>query len=156
MLCKTTVCTLQTQHASPVCPLNPTATLNHTIIHCLRRATKMECETSERIVIQKFFCIVIVLSILLNFSLGITLIYHYARRGPNNPIFPQMLYCKDSLNSSKTAECTNYFTAPAQDALKYKVQKFSTGFERGAKASIYMHAPSDEVDRAWKDLYNGK
>ncbi|KAK7696270.1 hypothetical protein QCA50_000923 [Cerrena zonata] len=41
--------------------------------------------------------------------------------------------------------------SPAQDVLEHQVQKFSNGIN----STIYQGAPSTEVDKAWKDLYNG-
>ncbi|UNI22937.1 hypothetical protein JDV02_008781 [Purpureocillium takamizusanense] len=42
--------------------------------------------------------------------------------------------------------------SPAQDAVRYKIQKFHRGF--GEDKTIYQGAPSPEVDEAWKALYD--
>ncbi|KAJ7225950.1 hypothetical protein GGX14DRAFT_423127 [Mycena pura] len=53
--------------------------------------------------------------------------------GPRNPLFPQAVY------------------SPAQDVLDYKMVKFHSGF--GSDLPIYDQYPSDEVDEAWRALY---
>ncbi|EJC99578.1 uncharacterized protein FOMMEDRAFT_43149, partial [Fomitiporia mediterranea MF3/22] len=42
--------------------------------------------------------------------------------------------------------------APAQDVVSFKVQKFYEGF--GENITIYQKGTSDEVDKAWEDLYS--
>ncbi|KAK0509232.1 hypothetical protein JMJ35_008603 [Cladonia borealis] len=63
-------------------------------------------------------------------------LYFYSKRGPWNPIFPQILY------------------SPAQMAVEYKVVKFKSGF--GSHVTEYQGLPSDELDQRWWDLYGCK
>ncbi|TCD64869.1 hypothetical protein EIP91_003535 [Steccherinum ochraceum] len=51
-----------------------------------------------------------------------------------NPVYPQVLY------------------SPAQEVLEYQPKTFSMGF--GKTKTIYQGEPSQEVDKAWNDLYN--
>jgi hypothetical protein len=80
--------------------------------------------------------------------------YSYGRTlvGPRNPIFPHALYCASRLLSSEAL--ADVETAPAQDAIAYKVQTFQSGF--GTRKSIYVQPPSAEVDDAWNELYSGE
>jgi hypothetical protein len=80
--------------------------------------------------------------------------YSYGRTliGPRNPIFPHALYCASHLLSSEAL--ADVETAPAQDAIAYKVQTFQSGF--GTRKSIYVQPPSAEVDDAWNELYSGE
>ncbi|KAG6805097.1 hypothetical protein H0H93_005622, partial [Arthromyces matolae] len=43
---------------------------------------------------------------------------------------------------------------PVQDFVEYEVVKFRSGLN-GEGDDIYSSPPSDEVDAAWSDLYNG-
>ncbi|KAM0743194.1 hypothetical protein ACQRIT_003371 [Beauveria bassiana] len=72
----------------------------------------------------------------LNAALMGFLLYQSSRRGPSNPIFPQMSY------------------SPAEDILEYEARVFITGFEKGEATSVYVQEPSEKVDKAWKDLYD--
>ncbi|KAJ6574645.1 hypothetical protein B0H19DRAFT_1125057 [Mycena capillaripes] len=71
---------------------------------------------------------------IISFILNLTTLYiWFYSTGPFNPLFPQALY------------------SPAQDILKYKSVKFHSGF--GPDLPIYDQPPSDEVDKAWENLY---
>ncbi|KAK8067395.1 hypothetical protein PG997_014142 [Apiospora hydei] len=76
--------------------------------------------------------LLLVCSGLLNLSLLAFIAHQWSHRGPSNPIFPQSIY------------------SPAQEALRYKSQLFSSGF--GAEKTIYM-GNSTAADEAWYKLY---
>ncbi|KAF7794186.1 hypothetical protein EIP86_005317 [Pleurotus ostreatoroseus] len=50
-------------------------------------------------------------------------------------------------------KCGQLVYSPVQDAIEYETRFFDESVDRFA--SIYSSDPSDEVDRAWDDLYNG-
>jgi len=77
---------------------------------------------------------ILVVGAILSLALNVVIVgVALSRRGPSNPIFPQILY------------------SPAQDVLSYKVVKFHSAF--GASLPIYDKPPSPEVDAAWDALY---
>ncbi|KAK3689471.1 hypothetical protein B0T22DRAFT_440950 [Podospora appendiculata] len=63
-------------------------------------------------------------------------LHQYQRRGPTNPIFPQMLY------------------SPAQNALEYEVRKFRLGLD--GDTTEFQGQPSPELDKNWSNLYDSK
>ncbi|KAL5513654.1 hypothetical protein ACEPAH_4053 [Sanghuangporus vaninii] len=83
---------------------------------------------------NRVLVVVFVVQSLLNIFLIVSGLYLYSRRGPSNPIFPQLTY------------------SPVQDLVSFGVQKFYEGF--GENITIYQGNPSDEVDQAWEDLYS--
>ncbi|KAK3317707.1 hypothetical protein B0T19DRAFT_435447 [Cercophora scortea] len=67
-------------------------------------------------------------------GLSLWVLHQYQKRGPNNPIFPQMLY------------------SPAQDALEYEVRKFRLGLD--GDTTEFQGQPSPELDKNWSNLYD--
>lgn len=89
---------------------------------------------------------------LLNVVLVATGLYYYAHRGPSNVLFPRGLYCGFAIKCFRRSLLMTVFSAPAEDVLSFKVHEFYEGF--GENVTIYQHDPSDEVDKAWEDLYS--
>ncbi|KAJ7071439.1 hypothetical protein C8F01DRAFT_1110512 [Mycena amicta] len=75
-------------------------------------------------------CVLLATSIALNLG---ALYFWLHSSGPNNPLFPQAVY------------------SPAQSILSYTNVNFHSGF--GPDVPIYDHPPSDDVDEAWRGLY---
>ena len=74
---------------------------------------------------------------------------------PSRPNLSQVLYCTfSSLVLVDVHSSSSLSKAPAQDALEYIPVKFSGGI--GRQATKYQGKPSEAVDKAWDDLYNGK
>ena len=66
----------------------------------------------------------------------------------------QVIYCGSFLFiQCSLISKANYSAAPAQHLVEYYPVTFSTGF--GNETTIYQAPPSDTVDKAWSDLYNG-
>ena len=51
------------------------------------------------------------------------------------------------------AQLLTCHTAPAADVISYEPVNFVTGL---SKVTIYRDEPSEAVDKAWLDLYNGE
>ena len=98
--------------------------------------------------------IIIVVQSILNAFLIASVLYLYSRRGPSNPVFPQLTYCEPFLSAAPTSSANflSVHVAPVQDLISFRVQKFYEGF--GENITIYQRDPSDEVDQAWQDLYS--
>jgi hypothetical protein len=97
---------------------------------------------------------VLVVSIIGNIVLLAIILQALYQKGPQNPIFPQALYCTSRIRLwSSDSLLTPKPLAPAQDAVKYQITRFHPGFSNDL--SIYQQPPSPEVDQAWKNLYDG-
>ena len=72
------------------------------------------------------------------------------------PNTSQVLYCTSPLAIIVDVHPSSspFNPAPAQDALEYIPVRFSGGI--GQQATKYQGKPSEAVDKAWDDLYNGK
>ena len=55
-----------------------------------------------------------------------------------------------------SCQFTEYFVAPATDAIEYEVVKFHAGPLNNEENDIYSSPPSPEVDQAWRNLYESE
>ena len=69
--------------------------------------------------------------------------------GPKNPIFPQLSYC--TFQSTALMYYLTTFVAPAQDAIRYELKIFYTGF--WGDVSGFQGYLTPEIDAAWESLY---
>jgi hypothetical protein len=96
------------------------------------------------------------------FSTGlllVSLIYNMFQPHTRSKTVPRIpyTYCmftKSSHSIVKLQVLRHLFPAPAQDAVTYEIKVFHSSFNDDR--TPYQGPPTDAVDAAWEDLYNGK
>jgi hypothetical protein len=100
------------------------------------------------------FCTVFIpLSISFNIILLTALLHFLVPLLSSHTVTRETLYCKPGPICPSHPSLTP-FPAPAQDVLKYRIQKFSQGFGDSSSLPIYQQPPSPAVDAAWEALYH--
>ena len=85
-------------------------------------------------------------------ALAIVMFNWHRSYGSSGGSCSQIVYCKSSYPCALTREA-NHLAAPAQHSLEYHPVVFTNGF--GNMTTRYQGEPSDAIDKAWLDLYDG-
>jgi hypothetical protein len=92
-------------------------------------------------------------------SLGLNLVFSFTffkeprKQLQHDTMIPQRLYCRADEGNSFEVILT-IVTAPAQDAVSYKLTKFESGIYGGE--TPYQGPPSGKNNRLWQELYARK